>query len=148
MLETRSIRVLVPYSRTLFFHDRGHARGVIPVAMHELETRLNHKFKAPRPLLVTLIPTTRDRLLPDLEAGVGDVAAGDITIKERARRVAFTLPTIEKVSEVFVTGPTLAQPLSSVDDLAGREVHVRPTTSYRESLLALNQRFWREGTYP
>jgi membrane-bound lytic murein transglycosylase MltF len=51
------------------------------------------------------------------------------------------------VSEIVVTGPGAA-PVSSLDDLSGREVFVRTGSSYRESLVALNERFSRAGKAP
>jgi hypothetical protein len=41
MLERRSIRVLVPYSRTLYFSDRGHERGLSADIMRDFERYLN-----------------------------------------------------------------------------------------------------------
>ena len=58
--------------------------------------------------------------------------------------MAFSRPVATDVSEIVVThaaGPALA----SLEDLAGREVWVRPTSSYHESLLGLNHRFRGEG---
>jgi hypothetical protein len=37
MLERRVMRVLVPYSRTLFFGDRGHERGITADLVRELD---------------------------------------------------------------------------------------------------------------
>ena len=54
------------------------------------------------------------------------------------------MPTLRNVSEIIVTGPG-APELKTLDDLAGKSVHVRPATSYHESLVALNQRFEKEG---
>jgi membrane-bound lytic murein transglycosylase MltF len=48
------------------------------------------------------------------------------------------------VSEVVVSGPA-SPAISSVDDLAGKEVFVRKSSSYYESLVALNQRFATEN---
>jgi len=148
MLKFRGLRMLVPYSRTLFFHDRGTAQGVAVQAAAELEKRLNKKYPDKRPFTVVLVPTTRDQLIPLLLKGEGDVAAGNITITEaRDQQVDFTAPTASNVSEIIVTGPG-APELRSLDDLAGKQVHVRPTTSYYESLTALNQRFQQEGKAP
>jgi membrane-bound lytic murein transglycosylase MltF len=48
------------------------------------------------------------------------------------------------VSELVVSGPA-SPAVSSVDDLAGKEVFVRKSSSYYESLAALNQRFAAQG---
>jgi ABC-type amino acid transport substrate-binding protein len=93
-----------------------------------------------------MIPTTRDRLLPDVAAGLGDIAAGNLTVTpERLELVDFVAPEDQKgISEIVVTGPKSA-PVEKVGDLSGRRVHVRPSSSYYESLQALNKRFKEEG---
>ena len=141
LLKHRMIRMLVPYSQTLFYHDRGEARGVIAAASVELEKVLNKKFPDKRPFTVVVIPTTRDRLLQGLIEGEGDVAGGSLTITAaRVKRFDFTTPTFSDVDQIFVTGPG-APELRSLDDLAGQTVHVRRSKSFYEHLLALNARF-------
>jgi membrane-bound lytic murein transglycosylase MltF len=146
MLERRGIRILVPYSRTLFFNDRGAQRGLTADILREFERWLNEMYKTgSRPLTVLAIPVTRDQLFPKLLAGYGDLVAGNLTITDaRQGQVNFSSPIAEGLSEVVVTGP--ASPLlRSLDDLAGQEVHVRRSSSYYESLAALNERFSAEG---
>jgi membrane-bound lytic murein transglycosylase MltF len=46
--------------------------------------------------------------------------------------------------KVIVTGPK-SPDLASLDDLAGKRVHVRGSSSYHESLRKLNERFANEG---
>lgn len=152
MLERRVIRVLVPYSRTLFFNDAGHEYGLAAGIMREFERYLNRRYAkrlARRPLTLFMVPTTRDRLLDGLVEGAGDIAAGNLTVTPaRAAKVDFfPLPTRTNLREVIVTGPG-APPLASLDDLAGLRVHVRPSTSYAESLGALNERLRAKGRPP
>src|SRR5262245_11087716 len=45
MLENRHIRVLVPYSRTLYFNDKGRERGVVADNVRDFETYLNTKYR-------------------------------------------------------------------------------------------------------
>jgi len=134
------IRVLVPYSRTLYFNDKGRERGLTADAVREFEAYLNKNYKtANRPVTVYLIPTTRDRLLQDIAAGLGDIAAGNLTVtSSREQIVDFAIQPDRKVREVIVTGAK-AEPVSSVYDLRGRTVHVRRSSSYYESLVALNE---------
>ena len=140
LIERRMIRVLVPYSRTLFFNDKGRERGLTADAVREFEAYLNKNYKtANRPVTVYLIPTTRDRLLQDVAAGLGDIAAGNLTVtRSREQTVDFAVLPDRKVREIIVTGAK-AEPVSSVYDLRGRTVHVRPSSSYYESLRALNE---------
>jgi membrane-bound lytic murein transglycosylase MltF len=149
MVERRSIRVLVPYSRTLYYTDRGHERGIAAELVRDWERYLGRKYAkhlGRRPLTIYIIPTTRDKLLSGVVAGLGDVAAGNITVTdERSQIVDFVAPAdVKGVNEIVVTGPK-APAIKSVDDLAGKTVHVRPATSYHESLVALNDLFKREG---
>ncbi len=142
MLERRLVRVLVPYSRTLYFNDKGAQRGLVADSLKDFEIWLNRRYKLKnRPITVVAMPTTREELLPGLLQGSGDIAAGNLTITpERARRVDFSIPDSKNVVEIVVTGP--ASPiLASLDDLAGKEVHVRRSSSYYGSLTRLNQRF-------
>ena len=151
MLERRLVRIAVPYGRTLFFHDRGRERGLTADAARKFEEYLNKKYKKDlkkRPITVLLIPTTRDQLIPALLEGRADIAAGNITITEgRSAQVDFSVPIAKPFSEIIVTGPG-APPLSTLDDLAGQEVFVRPATSYYESLTMLNARFQAAGKPP
>jgi membrane-bound lytic murein transglycosylase MltF len=141
LLRRRMIRVLVPYSPTLFYHDHGQARGVIAAAGVELEKFLNTKYRDKRPFTVVMIPTTRDRLLQGLADGEGDVAAGSLTITAaRLKKFDFTTPTFKNVDQVFVTGPG-APRLRSLDDLAGQTIYVRRSKSFYDHLLELNERF-------
>ncbi|MGF6444839.1 hypothetical protein QF002_005650 [Paraburkholderia youngii] len=74
MLDRRLIRVLVPYSRTLYVNEQGHERGLTAGLMRDFERYLNRKYQATlgkRPLTLVIIPTTRDQLLPGLIADSG-----------------------------------------------------------------------------
>ncbi|HEX9181275.1 MAG TPA: transporter substrate-binding domain-containing protein, partial [Burkholderiales bacterium] len=147
MVEKRRIRVLVPYSRTLYFNDKGRERGLTAEFVRDFERWLNQKHKThKRPVTVFIIPTTRDKLLSGVVEGLGDIAAGNLTVTdERLALVDFVSPEDQKpVSEIVVTGPK-SPPIASVDDLSGKTVHVRKASSYYESLLALNQRFKKAG---
>jgi membrane-bound lytic murein transglycosylase MltF len=151
MIERRLVRIAVPYGRTLFYHDRGRERGLTADAARKFEEYLNKKYTKDlkkRPITVLLIPTTRDQLIPALLEGRADVAAGNITITaDRQAQIDFSVPIAKPFSEIIVTGPN-APALSTLDDLAGQEVFVRPATSYYESLTALNARFQAAGKPP
>ena len=57
------------------------------------------------------------------------------------------MPTRTNVSEIVVTAPDVA-PLSAPDDLSGREVFVRRSSSYYESLSRLNEGLVSRGKPP
>ncbi len=143
MLDRKVIRVLVPYSRTLYFVDKGVERGIAVETIRDFERYINRKYvKDKRPVTVFVIPTTRDKLLSQLNAGLGDIAAGNLTVTEaRLKTVDFVAPDdYRPVREVIVTGPK-APELRTLDDLSGQTISVRPSTSYYESVEALNRRF-------
>ena len=149
MLERRPIRVLVPYSRTLYFNDRGTERGLSADLIRAFEKWLNAKYAKRlrnRPITVVATPTTRDRLLPDVAAGLGDIALGNLTVThERLQIVDFASdPDYPDVKEVVVTGRG-SPAVATAEDLAGRTVHVRRSTSYIESLEVLNARLEAAG---
>ena len=152
MLESRNIRVLVPYSRTLYFNDKGRERGVLADNVRDFEAYINKKYRqrlGNRPITVYLIPTTRDVMLQKIADGFGDIVVGNLTVTdERKKVVDFVAPTAQRpVSELVVTGPK-SSPVASADDLSGKTVHVRKASSYYESLNGLNGRLKREGKPP
>ena len=152
MLERRMIRVFVPYSRTLYFNDKGRERGFSAATVRDFERYLNKKYAkqlGKRPLTVYIAPVTRDLLLPAVARGYGDIAAGNLTVtEERLKVVDFAAPEEQRgVSELLVTG-SKSPAVSALDDLAGKTVHVRKASSYHESLVALNERFKQEGKAP
>jgi membrane-bound lytic murein transglycosylase MltF len=152
MLERRMIRVLVPYSRTLYYNDKGHERGVTAELVRDFEKYLNKKHArqlGKRPITVYLIPVTRDVLIAGVAKGLGDIAAGNLTeTPARLKLVDFVAPRDRKpVRELVVTGPS-SPAIASVDDLAGEHVHVRKSSSYYGSLTALNERFKKARKAP
>lgn len=149
MLDRRIIRVLAPYSRSLYFIDNGREMGISAENVRDFERWINKKYAKKlgnRPLTVFIICTTRDKLLPGIAQGLGDIAAANLTVtEERLKTVDFASPAAHpRVKELIVTGPRSPK-IASTDDLAGKTVHVRKTSSYYESLRALNERFKKVG---
>ncbi|GJG94250.1 transglycosylase SLT domain-containing protein [Cupriavidus pauculus] len=152
MVDRRVIRVLVPYSRTLYFNDRGHERGLTSDFVRDFERFINKTYASrlgKRPLTVIMIPTPRDRLLPALSDGLGDIAAGNLTVTDdRLKQADFVVATaLKPIRELVLTGPK-SPALSVLDDLSGKTVHVRRHSSYFESLNGLNARFRQAGKPP
>jgi membrane-bound lytic murein transglycosylase MltF len=149
MLEGRMVRAVVPYSRSLYFNDKGRERGLSAENIRDFERWINKKYTkklGTRPLTIYIIPTTRDKLLPEVVQGLADIAVGNLTVtEERLKTVDFASPADhQKVKEIVVTGPK-SPTIASTEDLSGKTVHVRKASSYYESLEALNGRFKREG---
>ena len=150
MIARRVIRVLVPYSRTMYFVDLGGTqRGLSYDFMHAFEDDLNSRLgRGDLRVHVVFIPVARAQLLPLLIGGQGDVAAANLTITpQRLQSVDFAIPVARDVKELIVTGPG-APPLATLDDLAGKEIYVSRATSYYDSLVALNQSFIARGLAP
>ena len=63
---------------------------------------------------------------------------------ERRQRVDFTEPWIAGVDEIIVTSPD-GPSVETLDDLSGKEIFVRESSSYFQSLGKLNERFKQEG---
>ena len=149
MKKRRIIRALVPYSRTFFFLDQGRKCGLTYDALMAYEKFLNRQVRNKHLTVhIVVIPTPRNRLFTDLVAGLGDIAAGNLTITtQRKKLVDFTNPSLVNVDEIIVAGPH-APALTSIFDLSGYEISVRKSSSYYESLQALNQTLVSIGKKP
>lgn len=150
MEKRRFIRVLVPYNKAFYFLDKGATqRGMMFDIMTAFEKELNVKAANKNlRLTVSFIPTAREKLIPDLLAGKGDVIAANLTITpERQALVDFVTPLAKGVREIIVTSPN-APVLEKIEDLAGKEIFVNPSTSYAQSLKELNEDFKKKGLAP
>ena len=70
MLERRVIRVDAPFSRSLYFSDKGRERGLALELVRDFERYINVKYAqqlGKRPLTVYVVPATRDK--PCLTSG-------------------------------------------------------------------------------
>ena len=146
MAKRREIRVLVVYSKTFYFMDQGRQRGATYELLKQFEKFINKKLKTKTlKLRVLFIPVRRDQLIPWLLDGRGDIAVANLTITpQRQKQVDFSDPLAAGVREVLVTG-SAAPAVKNLDDLAGKEIHVRRSSSYFESLMQLNQSFQQAG---
>jgi len=149
MIERRVIRVLTVQNPILYFVDQGREMGITYEAIKAFEKQLNQKLgKKIVTVHVIAIPVARDELIPRLLAGQGDIAAAQLTVTpERQLQVDFSNPFATGVREVLVTGPA-APPVASLEDLSGKEVYVRPSSSYAEHLRKLNAHFEAAGKAP
>jgi len=149
MVERRMIRILTVYNRTQYFIDGGTPRGIAYDQGKLLEDDLNRKLKTGElKIHMQFVPVSRDELLPALIEGKGDVVMANLTVTpERLKTVDFVDPWIDGVEEIVVTGPKVPT-IASVNDLSGRDVFVRESSSYYQSLLKLNERLTSEGKPP
>lgn len=150
MIERRMVRALVPWSDTYYYLDGADQKGIAYEILKIFEKFLGDEVDSgPVKIHVVILPVRRDQLLEFVAQGRGDIALGGITITdERAKLVDFTDPTTTKpINELIVEAPT-AESLQGIDDLAGREVHIRKASSFWQSLENLNKDFENRGLPP
>jgi membrane-bound lytic murein transglycosylase MltF len=149
MVKRRMIRVLTVQNPILYFVDRGREVGMTYETVRAFEQHLNKKLGNKTVTLhVVMVPVARDELIPRLLAGEGDLAAAALTVTPgRRQQVDFSDPFAEGVPEVVVSGPAAAE-VASVDDLSGKEVYLRPSSSYAEHVRKLSERFQAQGKAP
>jgi membrane-bound lytic murein transglycosylase MltF len=151
MVQRRIVRVLVVPSKTFYFNDKGTQRGItydaFQLVEQELQKQTDQDKKLKRKHLkvkLFYVPVSRDQILTALAEGKGDIAAANLTITpSREAMVDFTQPLLSDAREVVLTGPA-SPALSTLDDLTGKAVFVRKSSSYYEHLVALNTRFAAE----
>jgi len=149
MVERRQVRVLVVPNKMFYFLDRGHPRGINVDMFREFEKFINKRAETGvRAIEVIFVPVARGQLLKGLTQGRGDIAAANLTVtKERKAIVDFSDPMRTGVKEIVVTGPSAA-PIATLDDLSGREIHLRVSSSYYEHAVRLNSAFKKQGRPP
>lgn len=149
MLERNVIRALVPWSDSYYYLDGAQQRGIAYEAIQIFQKWLNGELQSgARAVQIVVVPVRRDMLFQLLVDGYGDFAVGGITItEERRAQVDFTDPASKPVRELVVAAPS-APRLAGLDDLSGRSVHVRRSSSYWDSLEGLNESLQSRGLDP
>lgn len=144
--QRKLIRVLVGYSQTHYFLDGLTTRGITADSLREFERFLQRRLNIPKGTLTILtIPVARDQMLDLLAQGMGELAIGNLTITDaRLDRVDFSVPLASGIAEVVVSGPDATVP-EHLDDLAGRSVFIRQSSSFAESVNRLNTDFASRG---
>ena len=146
MVKRRVIRAGVVYNRTHYFIDTGVQRGMSYESLRLFEEELNTRLKTGLlKVHVAIVPLARDQLFRSLQEGKVDLVAATLTITpEREKVAAFSVPTRTNVSEIAVTAPKVP-PVATADDLSGREVFIRKSSSYYESVQKLNESLKSRG---
>jgi len=149
LLAKKFVRVLTTVNRTNFFVSEGHLVGYEYSLLKGYENFLNKKIKKnDLKIVFEFIPVARDELIPKLLEGYGDIGAAGLTVtEERKNEASFTRPYLTGIKEVVVTskkGPDLQR----VDDLSGKQVWVRNSSSYYQSLVELNKKFRKQWEKP
>lgn len=142
------IRILVTPSRTYYAVDNNLQRGATydtGVAFARFVTARLGPGHAP--IAVVFIPTPENALVADLLAGRGDIAANLRQTFERDDQVAFATPTLTGIRELVVTGSG-QRPVVSLEDVAGRAIHVRQSSDHHASLVRLNDQLKKIDRQP
>ena len=149
MVDRRIVRAVVPFGGYQFYYVEGLPKGAAYDLLQRLEAHINKELgRRNIKVYVVVIPVSRDQLIPALLEGHADLVAADLTITpERADLIDFARPMLKDIDEVVVTGPGAA-PVDTLDDLAGREIVVRESSSYHEHLLFLESAFRSRGLEP
>jgi membrane-bound lytic murein transglycosylase MltF len=149
MVKRKVIRVLVVHNKMLYFLDQARHRGVNVDLFKAFEKFINTKLKTGTlKIHILFLPVQRDQLFTYLAEGRGDIAASHLTITEnRKKNVDFSDPLLTGVKEILVTGPDLPV-MTSIEDLAGQELHLRPSSSYYQHVIELNKTFTKKGLKP
>jgi len=147
MKKRRVIRALVVYNQTNFYFDnKGQPRGIVYDALTSFEKYINrNRRKYQEKIHVVQIPVRRDQLIPYLINGNADIVAANLTItEERKAKVDFSNPSLSGVKEIVVSGPK-APYITKLEDLSGQLIWVRQSSSYYNSIIALNKKFKQQG---
>lgn len=146
MRERGLVRILVPYNKTHYFVDGGRQYGIAYELGIGFEAALNKKYpKQKLPFRVMFLPTARDQIFDQLVEGKGDIAIAGLTVTpERQKVVDFSIPFASGINEIVVASSRAPQ-VASLEDLSGREITMRASSSYYAHLLALIGRFRAAG---
>lgn len=130
--QRKVLRVITRNNAANYFLWRGELLG--------FEYELAKKFAKQQGLrLQMVVPPSRDNLLQWLVQGKGDLVAASLTINPEKETGAIKFSRrINTVSEVVVTRAD-DESINELDDLAGRTIYVRPSSSYWQSLLKLKE---------
>jgi membrane-bound lytic murein transglycosylase MltF len=147
VLERGYLRVLTSNNSFDYFIYQGRRAGYQYEMVRAFTERLNARYarggKKPR-IRFEILPVSTESLIGMLEQGRGDLIAARMTITPvRRRRVLFSDP-YRQVDELVVTRREIAAS-GPIEDLAGRRVAVRRSSSYHASLEAESRRLQDAG---
>jgi membrane-bound lytic murein transglycosylase F len=130
IMKRGTLRVLTRNNAVTFYLYKGERRGFDWDLAKLLAKSLGVRLE------VVLAPSY-DELLPMLQAGRGDLIAASLTATpEREREVAFSTPYLF-VKEVLVERATADAGVTRLEQLRGRRVTVRASSSYAATLAPL-----------
>ncbi|MDA0129716.1 lytic transglycosylase F [Vibrio sp. MarTm2] len=129
------IRVLVAADLGFYYIEDGRPKGILAELLYHFEKQLKQRSSY---FNLQIIPVHRDELIPSLVQGYGDLIVANLTITPaRLNSIDFSLPVLKGVKELLVTDQSVAS-IENIEQLSGKEVWVRASSSYFESLQQLN----------
>jgi len=139
--QRKIIRALVVPGKTDFYIEDGKISGLIVKLLDNYEKALNKGTKKEdEKTRIVYVPVNFDDLIPYLLAGKGDIAAGFLTITdERKKDVDFASGHSKNINELVVLNRGSKVNVSTLDDLAGKNVYVVKGSSYLTHLNTLNE---------
>ena len=151
MLERGQVRVLVVPSRTHYFDIEGTQKGITYELLTRFQDWLNSKYPPAIKHIKThiiFIPVSRDRIVPALQEGYGDIAIAALTVTPgRQQAVEFSASFFRDINEIIVTGNDSPE-ITTMNDLSGKKIFVRRSSSYWEHLERLNGQLHEQGLDP
>ena len=143
--QRKVIRALIVPSRTDFYLNKGKIDGLMVRYLDNYEKKLNKDIKKEADKIrIIYVPVNFDALIPALLEGRGDIAASFLTLTdEREQKVSLISGKKMKVNELVVSHKETE--LSTLEDLAGKEVYVLKNSSYITHLKRLNKQFKVQG---
>ena len=150
LVQRRVVRIGVTFNRTFYFVDRGKPRGIAYEYGQLMQERLNKHYRTDNSnkIHVMFLPLARHMLLPALVHGKVDLVAAQIPVTpELQQHVAFSDPTRVSVRKILVTAPGDST-ISTLEDLAGKEVFAREFGGYAQSLRVRTETFPSQGQLP
>ena len=134
------LRVLTRNNDTSFFIYRGHRMGFD----YELGKKVAQRLGIRVDMIVT---QSWAEMVPALLKGEGDVIAAEVSVtEERKKQVLFAEPW-GRTREVVVWRDG-SLPIARAEDLSGKEVHVRRSSTYFATLSELGARLAAAGKEP
>jgi membrane-bound lytic murein transglycosylase MltF len=145
----RLLRVLVTPSKVGLHFSEGHMQGAIQEIFREFEKFLNKKLHMGNLAIgAVLIPVSRERLMPMLADGSGDLVASLGGASERYQgSVDYTDPVYDDAKAIIVSSPT-APPIAQLSDLASQEIYYYQGTMPYDRLGQISEGFQKDGKQP
>ncbi|MFL5367477.1 MAG: transglycosylase SLT domain-containing protein [Myxococcales bacterium] len=134
------IRILTRNNDTSFFIYRGHRMGFD----YEVGKRLAQRLGIRADMVIT---SNWGDMVPQLLRGEGDVIAAEVTVTQGRKHEVLFATQWGRTREVVVyrsSAPRIADP----SGLAGKEIHVRRSSAYFETLTQLSASLEKAGKQP